>query len=288
MAGFSIEDALKSGFRLARREWKAVLAWGLGTLVLLAVTEFMTYGGVLPEYMRVVGDDPEAAQALIEKATEGETLGVSILAFILNGAWAILLYGAVARAVLRPQDRRFFYLRLGRGELWLTASSLVAMLLIGMGLLVVGFAAGYLIGFMAGVTGLPNWQWGVLIGLPVVAGVMYVLARFFPIWIQAFDEERFVLLDAWRLTRGQGWRIVLLVLALLFMVLILFVMMMLPLALLIVVLMGLGSLGGAALAVAVTVGAVLGLGLTVALYGLGYTVAIAPYVEVYRRLKASA
>lgn len=288
MAGFSIEAVLKSGFRLAKRSPGAVAAWGLGTLVVLLVTELMTYGGVLPEYLRLLGDDPEAAQALIDQAGEGQGLGVALLTLVLSGVWSILLYAGVARAVLRPEDRRFFYLRLGRGELWLAASALVGILLIGVALLAAGFGAGYLIGFLSGLTGLPNWQWALLIGLPVVAGAMYVLARFSLLWVQAFDEERFILLDAWRLTRGQGWRIVLLALSLLFLVLILVVVAMLPIVLLGVGLAALGSIGGAALIVAVTLGVVLGAGLMIALYGVGYAVAIAPYAEAYRRLKAPA
>lgn len=288
MAGFSIDAALKSGFRLARREWKSVLAWGvLYSLFGLAV-QLLSVGAALPEYMRQLGDDPEAAAQALERSAEANALITFPIMMILAFVVTALFYGAVARAILRPQDRGFFYLRFGRSELWLMLTSLALAVLAVAVILPLAIVVSIIVGVASQATGAPPFLWGLLLGLPTAAGYVYLAARFSMAWVQAFDEERFVLLDSWRLTHGQGWRIVLMLLALLFLLLIVCVVVLIPTVIVGGIVLGVAGIAGGA--AAFVVGAILVVAAIVffaAFNGVIYTAMAAPYVEVYRSLKAS-
>jgi len=287
MAGFSIDSALKSGFGLAKREWKAVLAWGFGYLLVAVAIQLVSIGPALPEYLRTITDAPEVAQVIAQEETHGAYLLLALpLTFLLSLAAAAVFYSAVARAMLRPEERGFFFLRLSKRELWVGLTSLalgVAAMIVGLLIVaVVMFVAGMLGGTEGGLV-----LWGVLLGIPAFIGFLYLAMRFSTAWVQAFAEERFVLADAWRLTRGQGWRMVLMVLALIFLVAIICAVVMIPTFIVGGILLGVAGVsgGGAAVVVGIVL-LVLGVIFFSALYGLFLAVATAPYVEVYRALKA--
>lgn len=288
MAGFSIDAALKSGFRLARREWKAVLVWGFGYMLVILAVQLLSIGPALPEYLQTMMEDPEAAAAVVEEGAQTGYFVFAVAAIVvLSVAAAAVFYGAVARAMLRPEERGFFYLRLSRRELWLGLTSLA----LGAGAVVAVLLLTAVVVFLAGMVGGGDGPglvlWGLLLGLPASVGFLYLAMRFSTAWVQAFAEERFVLLDAWRLTRGQGWRLVLMALALVFLVMIICAVVMIPAFIVAGILLGVAGLsGGAAAAVVGVVLLVLGLVFFSALYGAFLAVAVGPYVEVYRSLKA--
>lgn len=288
MAGFSIDAALKSGFRLARREWKAVLVWGFGSSVLGLVMQAMVIGPAMPAYLREMARNPEAASQAIEQNPIGYTIMALALMLIAALAGVAAFYGAVARAMLRPEERAFFFVRLGRRELWLMLTSMaLALLAMVVGLTVWTAVTAAVVGLGAA-TGSPVVLWGLLLGAPALVGWLYLGARFSMAWVQAWDEQRFVLLDSWRLTRGQGWRIVLMLLALIFLMLIITVVVMIPVFIVAGIFAGVAGLagGGGAMATMVLLGA-FGLVFFSLFYGVLYTAMSAPYVEVYRSLKAA-
>lgn len=283
MAGFSIDTALKSGFRLAKREPLAVFMWGVGYSLAGLLVQAVAIGPALPAYLRMVGEDPEAAAALVEQSTAANALVTLPIMLLLGLGAAAAFYGAVIRALLHPDDRRFFYVRLSAGEGWLILTSLV----LALGAMAVVAFASFLIFALNDLAG--GASWAVLLALPLVVGFLYLAARFSTAWIQAFDEKRLVVIDAWRLTKGNGWRIVLMLLALLFLLLIVGVVVMIPAAIVGGILVGVGSMaGGAGGAVVVSLVAVVTLVFLCALYGFFLAVAVAPYVEVYRALKGAA
>lgn len=287
MAGFSIDVALKSGFGLAKREWKAVLAWGFGYVLVALAIQFLSIGPALPEYLATMAEDPEAAARVVEQEAEGGYFLFALpMTILLSVAAAAVFYGAVARAVLRPEERGFFYLRLSKRELWLGLTSLA----LGAAALVAGLLVTAVVSVLAGLIGGTEGGlvlWGLLLGLPAFVGFLYLAMRFSTAWVQAFDEQRFVMTDAWRLTRGQGWRLVLMALALIFLILIICVVVVIPTFIVGGIVAGVAGLsgGGAAIVMGVVL-LVLAVVFFSALYGLFLAVAAAPYVEVYRSLKA--
>ncbi|WP_309091202.1 hypothetical protein [Phenylobacterium sp.] len=287
MAGFSIDAALKSGFRLAKREWKAVFAWGFGYVLVALAIQMLSIGPALPEYLQAVLEDPAADTTAIQDQTPGSYFLFALpMMIVLSIGAAAVFYGAVARAMLRPEERGFFFLRLSKRELWVGLTSLT----LGLAAVVAGLLITAVVSFLAGMAGGTDsglLLWGILLGLPAFVGFLYLAMRFSPAWVQAFAEERFVLVDAWRLTRGQGWRLVLMALALVFLVLIICVVVMIPAVIVGGVLLGVAGVagGGSATVVAVLL-LVFGVVFFSALYGFFLAVAAAPYVEVYRSLKA--
>jgi len=288
MAGFSIDAALKSGFGLAKREWKAVLAWGFGYVLVVLAMQFLSIGPALPEYLATMADDPEAAARVVEESTQdGYFLFALPMMILLSIGAAALFYGAVARAILRPEERGFFYLRLSRRELWLGLTSLA----LGVAGLVAVLLVTFVVTLLAGVVGGDGGGlvlWGLLLGFPAFIGFLYLAMRFSTAWVQAFAEERFVLADAWRLTRGQGWRLVLMALALMFLILIICVVVLIPTFIVGGIVAGVAGLsgGGAAIVMGIVL-LVLAVVFFSALYGFFLAVATAPYVEVYRSLKGA-
>lgn len=284
MAGFSIDAALKSGFGLARREWMAVLAWGVAYMTFALAMQAISLGPALPEYLRLLTSDPEAASALANRSAEGAYAFISIpLVLILSVAASAVLYGAIARALLEPHERRGFFIRFSKRELWLgltTAVYLCAALLIAA---VILFLAASLVGLL----GNSALLW-LLLGPPAGLASLYLVLRFSTAWVQAFAEERFVFWDAWRLTRGQGWRLVLMSLALIFLSLIVTVVVLIPAVIVLAIIGAVAAMATGANSVPYAIGMVSGFALITLGAGFFFAVAGAPYVEVYRALRGSA
>jgi hypothetical protein len=280
MAGFSIDAALKSGFRLARREPLTVFVWGVGYTLLGLLIQAIAIGPVLPQYLQLVAEGSEAAAALAEEAAARNALYTLPVMVVVGVAMAAVFYGGVVRALLHPEEGGFFHLKVSAREMWLALTSLV----LALGLMAVVAVGAFALGVIGSLGG--GGAWSVLLVLPLFVGLFYLAARFSTAWIQAFDEKRLVVADAWRLTAGQGWRIVLTILALLLLMLIIGVVVMIPVAIVAGILIGVGSMaGGAAGGAVIAVVGLLGFIGLCGIYGLFLTVAIAPYVEIYRALK---
>jgi hypothetical protein len=279
MAGFSIDAALKSGFRLARREPLAVLVWGGVYMLAGLVAELIVIGPGLPRYLRTAAEDPEAASAVLQQATDSNAIFTYPLMFAVALAAASVVYGAVIRAQLRPEERRGFFLRLSRRELWMALTTLVLVLAAAP----LGLVAAAVV--MVAASG--GWVGMVLAVIAMAVGGLYLAARFAPSVVQAFAEKRLVFRDAWRLTRGQGWRIVLMMLALMFLLLIIAAVVMIPAVILGMILLGVAGMAGGATAVIVGIVVLLaGLGFLAGFYGVILAATMSAYVEVYRALKA--
>ncbi len=132
MASFSPTDVAFEGFRLTRERPRAVIAWALCYLVFtfgLALVAELTLGPqwqTLIANFRAVANDPAAVEAASQKLTP----------FVFGGlplyfAFQAVFTCAVYRAVLRPQDARAGYLRLGWDEARMFALNLILSLLWG-------------------------------------------------------------------------------------------------------------------------------------------------------------
>jgi hypothetical protein len=198
MAGFGGGKAVASGFRLIAREPLAVLAWAGVYLVL----------GILPQ----AAIWPKMAQLMQTSGGELDErmlaeLNASMLAYqpviwLCSILMYTLVYGAIYRAILEPDSRRYFYLRLGMQELWMLLSSAVVLIL---GIIAIFIAAipigivGASAGQGAGATGLTF-----LLACAVFLLFFWLAMRFALAGVIAFAQRRFVLLESWRLTRGYG------------------------------------------------------------------------------------
>ena len=286
MKAFSIEKALGAGFGLIRREPLAVLMWGLAYAVMTVLIQAVAMGPELGAAITGALSNPAGAEATVEKAMQANALFTFPLVFLLSIAAYAILYGAIVRAELHPEDRRFFFLRLSRRELWLALSYLV----LGLMFIVLMIALWIPVGIgmsMAGAfssTG-STIRWGLLLGLPIVAAVLYLSARLSMTWLIAFEEERFVLFDSWALTKGQGWRLVLLSLALIFLLVIATIGVVLAFLVVGGILAFVAKSAGAAGVVLGVLAIVAAVVVYVALFGALYAILLAPYIEAYRGLR---
>jgi hypothetical protein len=147
MATFSISDAVVAGFDVIRRRPLSVVAWGLAYFALAVLPSaglFALVGGDFIELFSQVsrsGGNPD--MEAFTRLNSTMTLFQPI-AFLTAVAARAMLTTAVFRAVLEPKNRGFFYLRLGKDELWqaliylcfsvLFCFALFAAVLVGAGL----------------------------------------------------------------------------------------------------------------------------------------------------------
>lgn len=217
MGKFSAREALFSGIGLMRREPRLLLSLAVVYLLSGVLPQLLAYWAVWPELITALdaaarsaltggkaGEVPEMAQM------QARMLPYQLLAFPFSVAGMLMIYGAINRAILRPQDRGFGYLRLGRREGALFLTSLVAILL----LIVAAMAAALVIVILvmgvrmaagpdSSATGLATF------GLILVAVILggWCAIRLSLAYPMAFADGQFRLFESWALTRGQGWKI---------------------------------------------------------------------------------
>jgi MFS family permease len=124
-----------------------------------------------------------------------------------------VLTGAIFRAVIMPRDSGWAYLRLGARELWL------ALLFIVLGIL--GFFLGMLcmlvvVPIQVAAISIedPVFQMSVmrLAMLPLYGIMAFLTVRFGMSLPMTFTESKFRLFESWDFTRGNGWRLFLMLL----------------------------------------------------------------------------
>lgn len=220
MAGFSAGEAIGSGFHLIRARPGALLVWAGVYFVLGLLPQLATFGLIWPEIMAI----SQAGEAVAPEVSARQLMAMNAkmaiiqpIQLISSFAAMAVLYGAVFRAVLQPEDGRFGYVRFGRGELWLGLVLLIAtvLLIIFMVLLILPIA---IVGGIAAAMGGEGLSpAGVLILLAVMAAagwlVIWLAVRFSLAYPMTFTEQKFLLFEAWPLTKGHAWKIFLVFLA---------------------------------------------------------------------------
>lgn len=122
MATFSGREALWSGFRLIRERPSALMTWAAAYFVLMLLPYAAMVPLIAPDIAALAAEgesgDPNAslAQALALQAKMSVLQAVQLVTAF--AAFSVL-YGAVFRAVLEPQEGRLGYMRFGKQELWL-------------------------------------------------------------------------------------------------------------------------------------------------------------------------
>lgn len=206
MADFSATDAALEGFRLTREKPRVVLIWA-ALMLLAGIIASVLIVSVAGEAFSTVmsgqasGGDPSQALAAFQ-----ELIPLYFVLAPLGIVFYAVLYGAIYRAVLRPEEGGPGYLKFGADELRLVGALLLLVLVfVGITLLlsiVVGVIIGAVVsgggagGAMASAAILPL----LLIGVLVFVGVRFSLAL-----PATFAERRIVVFKSWTLTKGRFW-----------------------------------------------------------------------------------
>jgi hypothetical protein len=198
---FPATDCAFEGFRLTRRAPVAVLSWAaayavfIGLMFLLVGPHFVTVLSVITE-MQAQGQtepSPEDVERL------AQAYGVIIgWAMPLGLLFSAVISTAIARSVIRPEDRKFGYLRVGKDELRVLGASLLVFLIM--------FAvtlAGFMIvtAAMAGAMALPAlWLVVVLLSLAIIGLLVWLSVRLSLVVPSTFAEGRIMLKPAFAMT----------------------------------------------------------------------------------------
>ncbi|MFK0299161.1 hypothetical protein ACIQTU_08050 [Brevundimonas sp. NPDC090276] len=198
---FPATDCAFEGFRLTRRAPVAVLSWAaayavfIGILFLLVGPHFVTVLSVITE-MQAQGQtepSPEDVERLMQAyaAIIGWAMPLGLL-------FSAVISTAIARAVIRPDERKFGYLRVGKDEFRVLGASLIVSLI----MFVVSFI-GFMIATvaMAGAMTLPAlWLVVVLLSLAIIGLLIWLSVRLSLVVPATFAEGRVVLKSAFAMT----------------------------------------------------------------------------------------
>lgn len=212
MSEISVGPAISAGFRLIGREPLTFLIWCAIYFAMSALPAIFTWSDTTA-YYQALG----AGAAMTDPAIQPAFGPWRWLSLLLTLVLAVCLPCAVMRAVLYPDDRRFFFLALGPRELWLALAAVVLFLL---------WIAGYLVmlltvGIVAAVGAGAGQGGAAFVGIIVLLLVPVLLAAGVWVWVRlsmstmmSFAEKRLRVLASWRFTKGHGLKIFLVALAL--------------------------------------------------------------------------
>jgi len=202
---FSPTDAALEGFRLTREKPRVLLAWSVANLVIsviMALALIAMFGPMLAELEAVnaSSDDPSQALAMFEKLAPLYAL-VLPAGLIVTSVWI----GAVYRAVLRPSDNRFWYLRLGGDELRLAVLMLIYVVLAIGFTFVLTLVAGLLSAGAFAIGGPVGTLLSVIIWLASVCVFVWVIVRLSLSGPATFAERHIRVFESWLLTKDVFW-----------------------------------------------------------------------------------
>lgn len=301
MPEFSIGSAIGAGFRLITERPLTVLAWGFLYMLVAVVPSMLLVAAFFPSMAAFSsGGTPNLAAMSTMNSLQPLTWLGSLVA-------NALVFCAIYRAVLKPQDDRGFYLRFGPAELWQGLLQVIVGFAIFALVLVAAIPLGILlgIGFVAaaqsGGAG-PGWTIGLIafaVGLAFFGVLWWLALRFSLAGPMTFAAGQLRLMESWGMTRGHTLKLFGLSLLQIAMMLLLYLVMGIVLA----VVFGLGAgamfaavgagrledlfSGGVSPAVIVAFGLV-GTVVGSVLYGVVMAVTVAPWAEVYRQLSGRA
>jgi len=209
MGEVSIQRALDEAFGLIRRHPGAVAVWALLYLLLGVLPQYglMALTGPVFQDLAAPGAAPATTSAAVLQRMQllGSVQGLTLL---LSLVWQTLQLGGAYRAVLFPEERGFFFLRLSLREVWLglvlfvlLIGFFVLMFLVALPLALIGGIAGAAGGAVAAAAVVP------ILLLVALAVVVWVGLRMSLAPPMSFAERGFKLFESWRLTRGHALRL---------------------------------------------------------------------------------
>ena len=215
MKTFSFGGAVGSGFGVIVRNPLAFLVWcggylvvALGPLALMAAAMWPQFSALaaLAE-AEIAPDSPAATRQMT--TLMGQVNALSLLQWVTSLASSALIMGAVFRAVLEPDNRRGFFLRLGRQELWLALClivvGVVAILLVALSTIPIVLTSLVLVAAGPSQTLAPGVGFGIAAIVLIVLGAMlWLFVRFSLGLPMSFADSYFRLFDSWRLTSGHA------------------------------------------------------------------------------------
>jgi hypothetical protein len=206
MAGFGIEDAAFAGVGLLGRKPFAAVIWALVYAIFLAVV-LVPFSGPLMAFFTTIakigGQHP--TEELLPQT--GGLRGLFVLLFLGSLVVGAVVSCAVFRAILRPEQSSFAYMRLGSEELWVMLVNLVRIVLTSVLQIALAIPLGILVAFLTAASPGLVAPVGAIAQIIISGIVIWITLRLSLAGPITFTEGRFRLFESWILTRGYGWRL---------------------------------------------------------------------------------
>ena len=214
----SIGSILAGAFGLVRRNPLSVIVWGAiyaAAFVLLLVAMrplFAVYSELLSHQLAARTNQPVTPLDLQPYMAQIQTAGsVAFLAEIGVFALIMVLLSATQRAVLRPNERGFAYLRIGGDELRLIGLGIFLMICLWIGMFLAMLALMIVLGIVLAISLAIHAAPGFAALLFLVANcalmgaIIYAQVRLSLAFPLTFLRRTFVVGEAWRLSKGRFW-----------------------------------------------------------------------------------
>ncbi len=219
---FSAASAAVSGWALIGRRPLSVAVWSAVILLGLFLPALLLFLPVIDPFVEMIrampqtpgAQDPELTARIM--AMQGQLSLMNIGMMAVQVVAPAVVMAAAFRAVLRPEEEKGFFLRVGATEGWMMLVCLVltfggniavfAAMIPGVLLGLIGFVvmaiggdteAGAVVGVVVGVI-------GVIVGELALLWALLRLSMALPM---TFAEQRFMLFESWTLTKGQSLRL---------------------------------------------------------------------------------
>jgi hypothetical protein len=202
----SHKEAVFVGFRVVREHPAALGFWALFALALSFAVTCLLVGlmghdlAKLPDLEALAARDPAAALATMARLAPAYA-SILAVALIFNA----ILGAAMIRAVVRPGDDRFGYLRLGADEVRLLGLELLTLLVFFGVYIGLSLVAGVALGLIVAVAR-PAADLGiVLVFVGLAAAMTYIAVRLSLAPALTFQTRRLSLFGSWTLTKRHFW-----------------------------------------------------------------------------------
>lgn len=204
---FSATEAAFEGFRVVRRNPMALIFWALFYAVFM-VAIFAMMGPNLISFVTATEqlEQSGATPSMEDFAPLFQMMGLLFAVLLpLSLIASAMIYAAVSRAVLRPGESAFGYLRLGMDEVRVLVVSIV-LFFVFMALMVV---ASGIIGAVIGMTVAAEmpalWLLVVLLVLAAIGACIWLAVRLSLAIPITMAERRIAIFDSFGFTRGRFW-----------------------------------------------------------------------------------
>jgi hypothetical protein len=220
MATINFGEAFTEGFRQIGRRPHEVAAWGFVYFLCAFLPSLLLMAWMLPDMadaFRSAATNPAPSPQMMASMIKMQALQPLMLLGSLVGY--SLVYAAIFRAVLRPEEKGFLHLRLSSSEAWLglvMVVQYVCTVLVMTCLMMVGVAF-WIPAIIAGIHhNFSGWEVlpGLLAMLAAFVVLLWLVVRFSMALPMTFATGHFKLFESWTLTRGHSLTLFALALAL--------------------------------------------------------------------------
>jgi hypothetical protein len=207
MSQFSPSDVALEGFRLTRERPLPVLIWAVLRLAYGLGTLFLLFGGAAgPAFTKMLDlskaqPQPDPAVMLPLMAQIAPMLALMVVVSLLFYA---VIYTAVLRAILRPTDRAFFYLRLSIDEVRQFGLAVIIFAVFLVYVFVLEIISAVLIAASKSL-GQASLLAQILVILALIVAFVYPAVRLSLAPAMTFAEGRITLFRSLPVTKQQFW-----------------------------------------------------------------------------------